>query len=90
MIMLKNWDQIKTEALTHFQNLLRINTTNPPGNEAEAIAYLAQVLKKEEIEFKILEAKPGRANLIACLPGNGKKKPMRNIMLQPHDYSNFV
>lgn len=69
-------DTIKSEAITHFQNLLRINTTNPPGNELEAVKYIASVLDKEKISYTIVEPKPSRASLVARLSGNGEKKPL--------------
>ncbi|MBI2338964.1 MAG: M20/M25/M40 family metallo-hydrolase, partial [Deltaproteobacteria bacterium] len=71
-----DWDSLKQEAVTHLQNLLRINTTNPPGNEIEAVKYLAGVLDKENIPFQIVEPSPGRASLVARLKGNGSKRPL--------------
>ncbi|MBI4411118.1 MAG: M20/M25/M40 family metallo-hydrolase [Deltaproteobacteria bacterium] len=71
-----NWDQIKQEAITHLQNLIRINTTNPPGNEIAAVRYLSEVLKKEAIPHQIFEPAPGRASLVARLKGNGSKRPL--------------
>src|SRR5262249_38543857 len=67
---------IQQEAILHLQALLRINTTNPPGAEIEAIKYLAAVLDKEKIPYQIFEPAKGRANLIARLKGNGNKKPL--------------
>lgn len=71
-----NRDSLQNEAVTHLQNLLRINTTNPPGNEIEAVKYLAEVLKKEGIPFQIFEPAPGRANLVARLKGNGERSAL--------------
>lgn len=67
---------IEQEAITHLQNLIRINTTNPPGNEMAAVKYLASVLEKEKIPCQIFEPSPGRASLIARLKGNGSKRPL--------------
>lgn len=64
------------EAVEHLQNLIRINTTNPPGHEIAACQYLAAVLKKENIPFTILESAPGRANLVARLVGDQTQKPL--------------
>lgn len=69
-------DDISHEAITHLQNLIRINTINPPGNELEAIKYISQILNAESIEHQIFETAPGRANLIARINGNGKKRPL--------------
>lgn len=71
-----DWSAIEAEAIAHFKALLRIDTTNPPGNERPAADYLAAVLAKEGIEHRIVEAKPSRASLVARLPGTGKKGPL--------------
>ena len=71
-----DWNSVKQEAVTHLQNLLRINTTNPPGNEIEAVKYLSGVLTKEAIPHQIFEPAPGRASLVARLKGNGSKRPL--------------
>ena len=71
-----SFESIQQEGLLHFQNLLRINTTNPPGNEIEAIKYIASVLDREKISYEIFEPQKGRASLVARLPGNGSKKPL--------------
>jgi acetylornithine deacetylase/succinyl-diaminopimelate desuccinylase-like protein len=62
-------DRWLDESLNHFRNLLRIDTTNPPGREAAAAQYIASVLAKEGIEHVILEKAPGRSNLVARLHG---------------------
>lgn len=58
---------IHAEALGYFQELLRINTVNPPGDELKAVRYLATILQREEISFQVIESGPGRANLVARL-----------------------
>ena len=52
-----------TTKRSHFKALLRIDTTNPPGNERAAADYIAGVLEKEGIDYRILEseADPRRA-----------------------------
>jgi len=64
------------EALQIFQQLLRFDTTNPPGNEVPACEYLGSILSKEKIPFEILESAPGRANLICRLKGDGTREPL--------------
>jgi len=64
------------ELVRHLRNLIRIDTTNPPGNEIEAARYIADVLLQEHIEPTILEPSPGRGNLIARLKGAGSKRPL--------------
>jgi acetylornithine deacetylase/succinyl-diaminopimelate desuccinylase-like protein len=55
---------------------LRINTTNPPGNEIVAARWLAEVLRREGIEARIFEPAPGKANLYARLAGDGSARPI--------------
>lgn len=71
-----NWDDIRDEAARYLQDLLRIDTTNPPGNETLAAEFVAQILKREGIEPTILESAPGRGNLVARLKGTGKAAPL--------------
>lgn len=63
------------------QNLLRFDTTNPPGNEAACIAYIDDLLKSLGIETTLLEKAPGRPNLVARLKGDGNAPP---LLLQGH------
>lgn len=71
-----DWNEATEEALRHFKALLRIDTTNPPGNERPAAEYVAGVLKEAGIEHQILESEPTRASVVARLPGSGKKGPL--------------
>jgi len=64
------------EALQTFQGLIRIDTTNPPGNEKKACEFLGRILNREKIPFEILESAPGRANLICRLKGDGSHQPL--------------
>src|SRR5690242_3468988 len=67
---------LEAETLQHFQALLRIDTSSPPGNETRAVEYLKQVLDKEGIPYQVFAKEPSRANLVARLKGNGKKRPI--------------
>ena len=71
-----NWSQIEEETMRHFQAILRLDTSNPPGNETLVVEYLKSVLDKEGIETRVFANDPKRANLIARLRGNGKKRPV--------------
>jgi acetylornithine deacetylase/succinyl-diaminopimelate desuccinylase-like protein len=62
--------------MRHYQALLRIDTSDPPGNEAPAVEYLKSVLEREGIPVKIFASDPKRPNLVARLKGNGSKKPL--------------
>src|SRR5215471_9120550 len=67
-----DWKKLEAETLQHFQSLLRLDTTNPPGNETRAVEYLSRVLT-EGIPFQTFALEPSRANLVARLKGNGRK-----------------
>ncbi len=58
------------------QHLIRFNTTNPPGNETDCIAFINQLLKSVGIETTLLEKVPNRPNLIARLKGSGSQPPL--------------
>ena len=72
------WDApaIEAETMQHFQALLRLDTSSPPGNEIRAVEYLEQVLKREGIAYQIFAKDPQRPNLVARIKGNGKKRPV--------------
>lgn len=71
-----NWNQVRDETTTHLQNLIRLETVNPPGNEAIACEYVARVLDQSGIASTILESRPGRGNIVARLKGNGQAAPL--------------
>ena len=58
------------------QKLIQFDTTNPPGNESECIAFINQLLTQAGIETKILAKSQQRPNLIARLPGQGHTSPL--------------
>ncbi len=64
-----------SRVITTLQDLVRFDTTNPPGNEAPAAQYIRSRLAAEGIESTILESAPGRANVIARLRGDGSERP---------------
>src|SRR5258708_5720288 len=71
-----DWAAVEKEALGHLRALLRIDTTNPPGNERAAADYIAGVLTREGIPFQTFEKEPTRTNLVARLKGGGGKAPL--------------
>src|SRR4030095_11647040 len=64
------------ETLQHFQELVRFDTSDPPGGEAPAAAYLRSVLEKEGIPVEVFALETNRPNLVARLKGTGKKRPL--------------
>jgi acetylornithine deacetylase/succinyl-diaminopimelate desuccinylase-like protein len=71
-----DWKAVEVETLRHFRALVQLDTTNPPGNETRAVEYVKQVLEKEGIPVQVFASDPNRANLVARIKGNGKKKPI--------------
>ena len=76
-----DWAKARQEMLKFTEDLVRIDTSNPPGNETKAADYIKAVLDREGIPSQIYEKTPGRGNLVARLKGNGSGKP---ILLMGH------
>lgn len=71
-----DWEKTTNEAVRHLRALLRINTTNPPGNEREAADHLAEVLSAEGYDPVVLESALGRGNVVARYHGSGEAPPL--------------
>ncbi|MEE9278007.1 MAG: M20/M25/M40 family metallo-hydrolase, partial [Dehalococcoidia bacterium] len=71
-----NWQPVLDEALDIFVRYLRINTTNPPGNEKPAARFLGSIIEREGISCEYIEIQPAREALVARLPGDGSKRPL--------------
>jgi acetylornithine deacetylase/succinyl-diaminopimelate desuccinylase-like protein len=63
-------------AVDLMQRYLRINTSNPPGNEMATAQFLKSTLAREGVQSEIFEYTPGRANIIARIKGDGSKRPI--------------
>jgi acetylornithine deacetylase/succinyl-diaminopimelate desuccinylase-like protein len=70
------WPRVDEETLRHFQELVRFDTTDPPGKEAPAVDYLKSVLEREGIAVEVFATEAHRPNLVARLKGSGKKRPL--------------
>ena len=64
------------EIVALLRDYLRIDTSNPPGNELKAAHFLKEWFDREGIASEIFEFTPGRADLVARLKGNGTKRPL--------------
>jgi acetylornithine deacetylase/succinyl-diaminopimelate desuccinylase-like protein len=71
-----DWSRVESETLQHFQALVKIDTSDPPGNERPAAEYLKQLFDREGIPAQLFELEPNRVNLVARLKGNGSKRPL--------------
>jgi acetylornithine deacetylase/succinyl-diaminopimelate desuccinylase-like protein len=65
---------LEQEALSLLTQYLRIDTTNPPGNEVKAAEFFKAIFDREGIESQIFESAPGRGNVYARIKGDGSKK----------------
>ncbi len=75
---------LSQEALGWLQALLRINTTNPPGNELAAANYIAGILEKEGIKHEVIELSPGRGVVIGRLGNAPFPDQARALLLVAH------
>lgn len=68
-----DWEAVGVEAAGLLSGYLRLRTVNPPGEEHLAAEYLAALLRERGFEATLWRPAPGRANLLARLPGDGRK-----------------
>jgi acetylornithine deacetylase/succinyl-diaminopimelate desuccinylase-like protein len=61
------------EVVSLLRRYLRIDTSNPPGNEIRAARFFKDLFDREGIASEIFEFEPGRANIVARLPGSGAR-----------------
>ena len=73
--------EVRDEVTALLRDLIRIDTTNPPGNEVAAAEYLAESLEKEGFNCELIESERGRGNVITRLKGSGERP---NILLLSH------
>jgi acetylornithine deacetylase/succinyl-diaminopimelate desuccinylase-like protein len=68
---------INIDNATQFlREFIRINTSNPPGNEEKAILFLESILQEEGLSTEIYMSVPKRANIISRIEGKKKGKPV--------------
>jgi acetylornithine deacetylase/succinyl-diaminopimelate desuccinylase-like protein len=78
---LVDWEAAGEESINYLVDLVRIDTSNPPGNETKAVNYIKAALATEGIDSEIHALEPERANLVARIKGNGSKRP---ILIMAH------
>jgi acetylornithine deacetylase/succinyl-diaminopimelate desuccinylase-like protein len=74
-------DPLDHEAEDAFLQYLRIDTSNPPGNETAGAKFLQQLLAKEGIETRLLGSDPKRQSLYARLKSGS---PQKALLLMHH------
>ena len=71
-----NFDALAADCVRYLRDLIRLDTSNPPGNEIIAADYIAGVLRANNIEPIVIETAPKRGNVIARIKGNGNAAPL--------------
>ena len=66
----------RDEVTAILTGLVKIDTSNPPGNEMKAVQYIKSIFDREGIPSEVFESAPGRGNIVARLSGNGSKRPL--------------
>ncbi|MFW5684499.1 MAG: M20/M25/M40 family metallo-hydrolase [Spirochaetota bacterium] len=65
---------VAVDVIRIFKDLVRIDTTNPPGNEIAATAYLGGLFDEHGITYEVVEPEPTRASIVARIgPGRGER-----------------
>ena len=75
-MLLNKENNIYKNPVEVLQNLIRFDTSNPPGNELECIKYLNEIFTNAGLQTQILAKDPNRPNLIIRLAGQGKINPL--------------
>ena len=75
---------IAKEAESWLTDLIKINTSNPPGNEQIAAMYIVGILAKEGIKAELLDLAPGRSAVVARLQRSAVAEPSRALLLVAH------
>ena len=71
-----DWAKVDEETMRHFQAIIKMDTTDPPGGEKPVVDYLKQVLEAEGIPVQMLAMEAHRPNLVARIKGSGKQRPL--------------
>jgi acetylornithine deacetylase/succinyl-diaminopimelate desuccinylase-like protein len=85
---------LQEETADVLSRLIRFNTVNPPGNERDAMEWLARYLTDAGLECELDGAQPERPNLVARLAGEGPDGPVLGylghvdtVLADPRDWS---
>lgn len=70
-----NWDTYLDEAIDTLCRFIRVDTSNPPGNERLACEFLGEILRREGVPYELYDAGNDRVSLRAVLEGDGSKRP---------------
>lgn len=71
-----DWQALNERSLQTLVDLIKLDTSQPAGNEHLAADYIAKRLDSSGIPYKTFEPAPGRTSIVARLKGNGSKQPI--------------
>lgn len=80
-----DFDKLTEEAVQILSEYLKVDTSNPPGNEREGADFLGRILEKEGIPHEIFESAPHRATLYARIKGTGPRLQPPIVLLHHLD-----
>jgi acetylornithine deacetylase/succinyl-diaminopimelate desuccinylase-like protein len=67
---------LRDRAQEYLAGLLKLDSSNPPGNETRVAAYLKAIADANGIECELLGGDPARLNFVARLRGSGRSRPL--------------
>src|ERR1700686_4609668 len=76
--------KLADEAQAWLSDLVRINSVNPPGNEAVVAKYISAIFQKEGISNEVIEMAPGRSIVVARLQAGPLPDPSNALLLLAH------
>jgi acetylornithine deacetylase/succinyl-diaminopimelate desuccinylase-like protein len=76
--------KLADEAQVWLGDLVRINSVNPPGNEAVVAKYISAIFQKEGISNEVIEMAPGRSIVVARLQAGPLADPTNALLLVAH------
>ena len=65
-----HWEKLESQAVEKLSAYIRVDTTNPPGNELRGAQWYGKIFDAEGIPYEIGESAPGRGNIAARLKGS--------------------
>ena len=74
-----DWEKETAETIHNLRELLRLDTTNPPGNELPAILFIKDIFERNgfpEESIQLLDVGQNRGNIVVRLKGDGTARPL--------------
>lgn len=77
-----DWESLQVESTELLQRMLRVDNSNPPGQEGKTARILERYLARTGIETRLVELSPGRSSLYARV--RGTESEAKPIVLLSH------